>query len=424
MTIENFKELQLNHLTDEDVLFFVRNYGKKGIFNVYYPKNLLDSFSNLKEYRTISEYNVGNEFINLNAVDLSEISYDDYTRYDEVLDFEEIRYRCRALREISIHESTQLIYKAAKAVDRILNLTPPKLIVSLIVDNYVMDVLKRLCLSKSITFMEVIGFFVPGYFRLTDGGIGVKIREVDQEEVEQLYTGIYTKQKSHLAVNKNRAFKNALKDYISYRYRFVTRYTYKHKIKNSLLYENRFMPYFKGFHRLNKLNANRFFSKLDELNEINHQKSVFCPLHFHPEATIDYWSDHFKHADYLNSLIKVIAFYKQKNVVVIFKEHPNYYLRRDINFYKTLLSFGNTLILDPYIPTQKVFEIIENVAVYTGSAGVEALILDKKVYKISDNYYSHIGIPHYTEFPAFIFPLDKESKLSLLRDILETTIKK
>lgn len=423
MIIENYKGLQLNRLTDDDVLFFVRNYGKKGIFNVYYPESLLNSFTNLKEYRTISEYNVGDEYINLNAIDISEISYDDYNRYDEILDFEEIRYRCRALREISIHESTQLIYKAAKAVENILSIRTPALIVSLIVDNYVMDVMKRLCLSKNITFMEVVGFFVSGYFRLTDDGFGVKIREVDQVEVEQVYNSLYAKQKSHLAINKKRGFKNALKDYISYRYRYLTRYIYKYKIKNSLLYEYRFMPYFRGFHRLNKLSANKFFSKLDELSKINHLKSVFCPLHYHPEATIDYWSSDYKHADYLNSLLKVVAFYKQKNVLVVFKEHPSYYLKRDINFYKTLLSYGNTLILDPYIPTQKVMKLIENVVVYTGSAGLEALILNKNVYKISDNYYSHIGIPHYSEFPSYSLSLNKESKLSLLRDILETTIK-
>lgn len=422
--ITHYKELELNSLTDDEVLFFVRIHGKKGIFGSYYPMSFLDSFTSLKDYRTISEYSKGDFHIDLNSVKLTDISFEDYWRYDAVLDVNEIIERCRALREIPFNESIELIYKSCKAVENIVYQNPNlKLIVSLAVDNYVMDVMSRICSLHDVKLMRMIGFFISGYYRFIQNGIGVSVRDVEESEVDEVFNNLANKTKSYLAVSKTRSIKNAFRDYFSYRYRFMFRYLYKHKLVGRLEYEYKFMPYFRGFHKLSKLNCNQFFDTIKVLNEKNDDDMIFVPLHYHPEATVDYWVEDRRLADYLNSLIKLVAFFKEKNITVVFKEHPNYYLRRSIEFYKKLKLFSNVIILNPFISTQVVFDMISTICVYTGSAGLEGMMLNKKVYTLTENYYTFNSIPLYTEFSADYNFLSTSQKKGILLKVLSSTIK-
>ncbi len=88
-----------------------------------------------------------------------------------------------------------------------------------------------------------------------------------------------------------------------------------------------------------------------------------------------------------------------------------------------LKSFNNVILLDPYIPSQSLFDKIENVGVHTGSVGVESLIADKKVYAISENYYSLLRLPHLADFGKPYPYYTEEEKKTLLENILKSTIK-
>lgn len=419
MRLDRYNGLNIGDLTNEEVLFFVRIHGKKGIFGKYYPQDFLESFRMLTEFRTISEYSVGDVHIDLNKVLISEITYKQHVLFKEVLDIDEIILRCRALREISYAESRELIWRVAKFFDDYYNAHQElKLVVSLIVDNYVMDVMVRLAEHRNIEVIQLVGFFVPGYVRFTSKGLGVKIREVPESEVNRVLGRLLSKEKSHMAISKKAAINRVVKDYFSYRYRYLFRYLFKYRLLGRLEYEYRFAPYFHGFDSLKKLKAGSYYDSPDGIIE----NSVFIPLHYHPEATVDYWADKPEHADYLGSLLRVISFYRQIDVQVVFKEHPAYYLRRSIEFYKTLKSHDNVIIIDPFYPSQKLLESINKICVHTGSAGVEALITGKDVYKVTENYYSFSKLPYYDQFGKTYEKLTRNDKATLLKNILETTL--
>lgn len=419
-----YNNLDISRLSDDEVLFLVRIHGKKGMFGVLYPDLFLQEFKGLKEYRTISEYNVGDVHIDIKNQDLGKLTNRHFQIFEEALDIEDLIVRCRGLREISYHEARQLIWKAAQFfVDYYSQHPSLKLIVSIIVDNYVLDVMVRLAEYFNIKHIQLVGFFVPGYVRFTEKGIGVPVREVGEEEINKVYERLVNKKPSHMAVSKSSALKNAARDYISYHYRYIVRYILGYKINGDLSYEYRFAKYFYGFNTVSKLFVSKFFDRIDTLT-IDPERSVFIPIHFHPEATVDYWTDNKEHADYLNSLLEVIAFFKEKNMTVVFKEHPNYYLRRSRSFYKTLKKFDNVILLEPYISSQDLYNKIDNVCVYTGSAGVESLMLDKRVYTVSENYYSFSRLPFLKEFSFESYPYySVEEKKELIHNILKTTIK-
>ena len=418
-----YKGINLSKLEDNEVLFFTRIHGKKGIFGEYYPYSFLNKFEGVKEFRTISEYPVGDVHININLNNLKNITNEDFSLFEELLDIEDIIIRCRALRSISYEESKQLIWVVAKFFLDYFNKNPSlKVIVSLIVDNYVMDIMERFCKHFNIEIIQLIGFFVPGYIRFTDRfGVGIPVRLVSENEVDSVYNRLVTKQKSHMAISQSRALKNIFQDYLSYRYRYFFRYLIGYKLKGNLSYEYRFSKVFKGFHSLLKYNVLKFFDDIIDIKE-SPSKLIFIPLHFHPEATVDYWSDKKEHADYVNSLLKTIAMCKSLGLKVIFKEHPNYYLRRSPNFYSKIKSSKNCYLLNPFVSTQDVFEISDNICVYTGSAGFEAIMLDKKVYTVSENYYSFNRLPGLSEYNKEHYPFfSLEEKKDLIEKVLETT---
>ena len=248
MKLEAYKGLKLAELTDKEVLFFIRIHGKRGIFGQFYPNNLLDSFEQLREYRTISEYNVADVLIDLNSQKLEDITATDHTLFDKYLNIEEIIVRCRGLREISYKESRQLIWRAAKFfLDYYREHNELKLIVSLIVDNYVLDVMTRLAPHFNVEVMQVIGFFVPGYIRFTVNGHGVSVRDVPEAELEKVYQRLTNRTPSHMAINKSKAIKNITRDYVSFHYRYLLRYLWAYKVQGKLAYEYRFCTLSKRF---------------------------------------------------------------------------------------------------------------------------------------------------------------------------------
>jgi len=419
MKLKKYNNINLAELEDNQVLFFVRIRGKKNVFNHYYPEEFLKSFSKLKMFRTISEYRVGDIHIDINLINIYDITNKQHILFDKLLDIQDIIIRCRGLREISYSESKSLILRTAKFFDEyFLKHRNLKLIVSLIVDNYVMDVMVRMAKYYQVEVIQLVGFFIPGYVRFTDKGIGIKVRDVKGTEVLSVINRLELKKESHFATGKLKSIKRAIIDYISYKYRYIIRYLLKYKVLGRLEYEYRFAKYFKGFNKISKLSVNKYYDSFTKIKKT----SVFIPLHYHPEATVDYWSDKPENADYLGSLLPVISFYREMGVQVVFKEHPAYYLRRSIEFYKVLKAYDNVIIIEPFSSSQSIVELVDKVCIHTGSVGLESLMLDKHVYKITENYYSFGFIPKYDQLHKPYKLLSKKEKIYIIKRILETTL--
>jgi hypothetical protein len=120
-----------------------------------------------------------------------------------------------------------------------------------------------------------------------------------------------------------------------------------------------------------------------------YENSVYMPLHFAPEATVDYWVDNPAYA-YQEDTILRLAEETPAHIRLLIKEHPAMYLRRQIDFYEKLRSFSNVALIHPYESSNSLLNKVDNVLVFTGSVGVEALLRNKRVTTLSQNYYSDL----------------------------------
>jgi hypothetical protein len=421
--------IAFDQLGDDEVLFFIRLQGKKIYFDNYYPPTFLEKFTKLKLFRTISEYKYDADVvIDINKYTINDVTTEDYNLIHTVIDIDEVFKRCRGLRSIDYHEAKDLVYRCSKYFINYFKHTNLKLIVAGTVDNYVMDIMFRFAKHFEIRCLGITYFFLsPEYTLVTNYGEHNDFREPTEEEVNRVYANLREKKKSQLAISSHSAHKNAVRYFLSFYYRYIFRYLIRYKLMGKLAYEYRFAPYLKIFHKFNQLFIKKYFDKIDlETVKQNPDQYVYMPLHWYPEATIDYWTDHSDKADYYGFLFEVITFFKAKNVKVILKEHPAFLFCREISTYKKLKNFENVILLNPFVSTQYLSDFIENVVVWNGSTGIESLMLNKKVFVTTEGYYSNYKLPSYKEFGTDAgknFNFTDTDKKEMIRYILRTSLK-
>ncbi len=134
-----------------------------------------------------------------------------------------------------------------------------------------------------------------------------------------------------------------------------------------------------------------FYLKLDIIKlvynpkfetEIPSNKFAYFPLHVDPESSTMVLEPYF--TDQL-TVIKNISKALPSNMILVVKEHIPMIGFRPRNFYKEISSYPRVKLLDPSLDQ---FELIKKstfVAIITGSTGLEALLLKKKLLMLSSN---------------------------------------
>lgn len=418
MNLQSLKSLKQN-----EVLFFTRfTKDKKTFFELYYSK-ILKYFDDFQSYQTISEYKSKNSiYIDLYKYLNEELTPQEQVILERVLNYNEVISRCRGLRVISHSESIRLINSCTKFFINFFKENNYKLIVSIGVDNYVTDIMTKVGQYYGVKSYGIANFFLyPKYQLMTVYGENNDIRTPSNDEVEDIYNFLSEANASPLAFSRGKALRFVTRVFISYYYRYIVRYLIKYKIFGNIEYEYRFAKHMKLFHNLFQIFNFRFFDKVNLENlKYSSEKYVYMPLHFYPENTIDYWTNVPIESSYLEEILRVIKHFESKGVTVVLKEHPAFYLSREIHFYKKIKENKNVKLLAPFVTTQTVLKYIKNVVVWNGSSGVEAIFLGAKVSVVCENYYSKDLISINSSENAN--ELTVRSKKELIRYILQSTI--
>lgn len=380
--ISEFKDL-----TDDEVVFFIRNRGKASYFKNTYTHKFLERFENVKKFRTISEYRKDATYhIDLNA-EKDTLSKEQWKKYHGSIDFSEVIGRCRALRSISYMEALSLIFRAINYFeDFFQSQNSLKLIVMGTVDNYVMDLMERFARMHGVECFAITDSFMSPKYKLSSvRGEANYVSSPSDEDVSEARKDILDRIQSAKRPSQWRMVKRALYTNASYKYQVTVRYIFKYLMFGRLEYGYRFAPYFKASHVLWKLLAVFYLKKNLRLHE--KQKPIaYVPLHYVPEATVDYWVEDEYDYDYERSLFDVIEKLQTKGFTVVVKEHPAFQFSRDLSFYRHL-KLRDVVVLCGTVPTAKVFDAAELVVVWNGSTGIEAALYGKPVVRVTNSYY-------------------------------------
>lgn len=339
---------------------------------------------------------------------------------------QDIYLRCRFLRGMGIERAFALIDNQYQCMIELFDKHDFKFFIGAIIDNYTLDIIDRICKRRSIPFISVVSHFINGYSRFSvRGELNLVNRVVEDEEVENVLDKILNPNyKPNFDLNNEKTIFEC------------TKYFYREKIKSIAFFIKRHLQNdvnnyhyntlgFKGLKRKQLISKNieSYFSKI---NEVEYNKnSIYIPLHYTPEITVDYWCDNAKDALFENSIVELIRGSSDK-VHFVIKEHPAMYMKRQISFYKELLNFDNVHLIHPYESSNHLLDLVDNIYVYTGSVGVESVLRGKRVFTKTNNYYSdltkNIHLKPYIEIEDLDLEIEEIDKFEFIKNLLSGLI--
>lgn len=116
------------------------------------------------------------------------------------------------------------------------------------------------------------------------------------------------------------------------------------------------------------------------------EKYVFFALHYQPECTTSPMAGVFVHQ---LLMIQMLSYYLSDDVVIYVKEHPRNDLKRELDFYKDIISMKNVKFISKEESSIKLIDNAFFVATATGTAGWEAFLRRKPVVMFGYYIYQY-----------------------------------
>lgn len=125
--------------------------------------------------------------------------------------------------------------------------------------------------------------------------------------------------------------------------------------------------------------------------EIQADKYLLYPLHFHPEASTSVLSP-----DYIEelSVIRAVAYRLPVGVKLVVKEHPSATALQPISFYRELATLPNVELVAPELNSKLLARKAIGVICLTSTLGFEAALLNKPVIAMGDVLYGYFPNVH------------------------------
>lgn len=302
---------------------------------------------------------------------------------------EDIIIRCRLLRSISAEEAKRHVWAMGSAIADAFERYNPKIVISLTVDSYVMDLLRLISENKKVQFIGVIGTFVNGYYRVSARGESNLNPDADLSLVPFLRDSLL--QESYVPAFNSKSLSNPR--------RSVIRRWASNIARVPFFYCKRILSgdYYNYHSWVSQLVSKQHFhllpprdpGKEDWLRCVRESEApgLFVPLQMFPECTVDYWCQDSSVIDYYSVLEDIIKKLSNEFVVVV-KEHPSVMGSRPSWFYDALSNDPRVTVVPTYVSSNEVLKEVDGVVVWTGSVGFEALLRGKAVFGLAKPYYA------------------------------------
>ena len=300
----------------------------------------------------------------------------------------EIIERDRMLRNINRNLSIKLINSMYQAIEKVLTQFKPKIVLSMAIDSYVLDLLYLICKKKKIKYVGLIASCINGYFRITAKGElnkNLKFKKKNNSKIlDHFLKDNYTPSFNNFAVE------NPLKGVLIRWIKNILRVPYFGLLR--LVKNDKFNHHYFSSYLISKKQLS-FFPKL-EIGDKNWRNSIqtnrpilFMPLQMFPECPIDYWVKEVKYTNYYKYL-KIFIEKFQNDFQIIIKEHPSVLPLRKRDFYLDLQKYNKVKIVPTYTNSNELVDYADCIFLWSGTIGLDASIRGKPVLCLTKTFYS------------------------------------
>ena len=299
--------------------------------------------------------------------------------------------RCRVLRSMNKDIALLHLYSMKKAVSNTFDREKPDIVISEVIDQYLIDLIRLESEKRSIPFFGLVVSFVNGYFRITsrgEKGVGRSVSKVEVNNVIKRMENVNYTPKFVSRTDTN------IRWYVEIAKRVVSNwaripYFFFKRVLSKQRYNYHYWA--SQISAVNNLHICPFFwlgnkKWKDKIRKIN-KTIIYHPLQMYPEATIEYWCECLDDIEYDKKLIRIVNSMKGDFHFLI-KEHPNVIGGRKLGLYRALLALDNITFIPTESNSNDVIEKSDAVLVWTGSVGFEAALRGKPVLTVCEPYYA------------------------------------
>jgi hypothetical protein len=354
-------------------------------------------------------------------------------------DMEEIVTRCCVLRLLPKQQAVRMAHAMYWTIDELTDQVRPDFLFTVMVDNYMTDLLARICRRKGARRVMLAAGCVPDTIIVTAYGEFNKVRDPPESEVEQALLRfsddgqrvVYDRPFSgygpwtHLKIcatwwAKAVSFRAAgamLGDPLNFRF-----------LMGSLAdRDGQSSPW--GYR------CTRYFDAAwEERVRASGKPKLFIPLAYTPEAPVQYWPRDLRYIDYESFILETCRSLARTHLVLV-KEHWSALGVRLWRFYEALSAIEGVVLIPAEVNSRQVMSMSDGVLVGGGTAGIEAAVRGKRVVTLERPYYFLDG--HYLELgsskrigelPELLEsfsppPLTPEGQRAVVRRALEPTLR-
>jgi hypothetical protein len=334
------------------------------------------------------------EFHNDDDINFMEIFYQYYRGKNSLLDVssipvdaEDVRLRCRLLQNLPKSQGSRMIASAWQTISQILDRSNPHYVLSITVDSYVVDLLARACFMRNIKFIGISNCPLTGYALVTERGEHNRVRDPSPDEVDVAIASILSDDFKPKYILGNKPYSAVAHFQRALRYKAKEFIYWLMMRRDPLNYNLMSLRYAADRKDLLGFSVARHFTKDARSRWQNSSlPKLYLPLHFVPEATVNYWTRNLDFIDYENALTEVVGILNGRYAIAA-KEHPAAMGTRTNDFYERLSKYNNLFFIHPDESSLELISQSDIVLTWTGTVGLEAALRGKTVIILGDPYY-------------------------------------
>ena len=303
---------------------------------------------------------------------------------------EEIRLRCRFLRQFERSSALTMIGAMFRAQSEIIDEHCPDIALSLCIDYYPVDILDRILQERGIRYIGLSAAPISGQALVTARGEHNHVREPSVDEVAEAYAEITSSNFSPFLPSRPKYD----------RYHFAKKWAYFTARAPAL----RAL----GLWQRDPLNAHYWLARpnfgsrirLRDFGVVKHfvpdwdriaedfpqEKRLFLALGVYPESTIDYWVRSPTLLDYHATLMDVVTTFSDAGFLVLVKDHPNMFGFQSKELVERLNSVKNVVFVSYDVPSRSIMEKVRCTFTLAGTVGMQAALAGR-ISIVTDPYY-------------------------------------
>ncbi|MCC5015555.1 MULTISPECIES: hypothetical protein [unclassified Legionella] len=338
---------------------------------------------------------------------------------------DDIIRRCRVLRNQQKAQALAMIGAMWLTFDALIKKEKPKLLITFIIDRYVLDVLNRVLQSYNIPFLGLTASIVPDHVMFMVRGKLIHLREPEMQEIEKARKQLVNDSFTPSYVNNSKKFGRLQywRTFLYFKLRGAAFELIRHLKRDKLN-----LHYLEALNRLDHKPRWPDYKVLNLLHEdwekrlaeVAPDKRVFLALQLLPEASLDYWLDDLallNNEQVVEEISKVLG---QAGYTVFVKDHPLQFGFRKREVMQRLAKLPYVVLVPYAAPATHLIKECPITVTFTGTIGFQSALagacsIVSGAYYSDEQHFVHFHNLHdITLLPQKIaaFQKDKPQKIS------------